>query len=166
MKKTKRFFATTLLSVSLLAGALLAPVKKADAGVIVMTATSTVAMPVGLALAGLFGGLGTVVFSIYWAIDHRDKSWYALGLFMLDAHISNNEVSKVVAAKYPELDSFVVDELSRLIILHESDVLMGADGYKEVLIPESDLRPILDIVAETHPELADKLFKDMTLTIN
>ena len=166
MKNVKKFLASSLLSASLILGATLAPVKKAEAGVILMTAGATVAMPAGLALAGMFGGFGAVVFSVYWAADHRDKSWYALGLFLLDEHINNNEVSSIVAGRYPELESFIVDEISELIVKHSANVLMTQNGYKEVVIPESELQDVLAIVADSQPELAAQLVKDLTTKLN
>lgn len=166
MRNMKKVLASSLLSTSLIFGATLAPVKKAEAGVIVMAATSTVAMPAGLAIAGMFGGFGAAVFSIYWAIDHRDQSWYALGIFLLDEHINNNEVSSIIAARYPELDSFVVDEISNLIIKNAANIAMTENGYKEVVIPDSELQDVLAIVAETNPELAAQLNKDLSTKLN
>ena len=166
MKNMKKVFASSFLSASLILGATLAPVKKADAGVIVMAAGSTVAMPAGLAIAGMFGGFGAVVFSVYWAIDHRDKSWYALGIFLLDEHINNSEVSSIIGARYPELDSFIIDEISDLIINHASNVQMTENGFKEVTIPVEELNEILLIVEESRPELASQLLKDLTTKLN
>jgi len=166
MKNMKKVLASSFLSASLILGATLAPVKKADAGVIVMAAGSTVAMPAGLAIAGMFGGFGAAVFSIYWAIDYRDKSWYALGIFLLDEHINDNEVSSIIAARYPELDSFIIDEISNLIIKHASNVQMTENGFKEVTIPVEELNEILSIVEESRPEFASQLLKELTTKLN
>jgi hypothetical protein len=160
----KKSFTSAILALSIVLGAASIPVKKAEAGVIIAaTAASVVTLPAAVAIIGMFGGFGTSVASIYWAIDHREKSWYAYGLFMLDENMDSNKIQTTLSQRYPELDSFMIEEISRLVLENSDSVEFNKDGIKEILVPEQDLAPILEILASTNPELGEQLRKDLTL---
>jgi len=101
-------------------------------------------------------------------IDHVFEKGIIFKVFDYDPEfqINNNEVSSIVAGRYPELESFIVDEISELIVKHSANVQMTQNGYKEVVIPESELQDVLAIVADSQPELAAQLVKDLTTKLN
>jgi hypothetical protein len=165
MKKMKKSISSSLLALAISFGAATAPVQKAEAGAIVMAAASTVALPVTLAVVGMFGGFGASVFSIYWAIDHREKSWAALGIFMLDEHLENGMVNTIIAEKYPELDSYLIEEIAELLKEKANFVEVNAEGFKDIVLTEEELSPVLDILSDSNPELANKIKNDLTKTI-
>ena len=164
MKALSKSVASTMVTLSLVLGSTLMPLKKANAGVIVAAAASTVALPVALGVAGLFAGFGTSVFSIYWAIDHREKSWYAYGLFMLDQHLESDQINLILAERYPQLDSFLIEELSNLIRENSALVTFNENGYKEIILSESQIAPVLEILGNDNSELAAQIKKDFTKT--
>jgi hypothetical protein len=162
MKKMKKSISSSLLALAISFGAATAPVQKAEAGAIVMAAASTVALPVTLAVVGMFGGFGASVFSVYWAIDHREKSWAALGIFMLDEHLETGMVNTIIAEKYPELDSYLVEEIAALIKEKANFFEVNADGFKDVVLSEQELSSVLDVLSDSNPELANKIKNDLT----
>ena len=162
MKMLSKSVSSTMLALSLALGSAVMPVKKANAGVIVAAAASTVALPVAIGVVGLFAGFGTSVFSIYWAIDHREKSWYAYGLFMLDQHLENDQINMIIAERYPQLDSYLIEELSNLIRENSSLVAFNENGYKEIILTENQLAPVLEILENENSELAAQIKKDFS----
>lgn len=151
-----------ILALGLTVSVLTAPVKKAEAGVIVAAAASTVALPVALGVAGLFAGFGTSVFSIYWAIDHREKSWYAYGLFMLDEHLNSEEAKNILMERYPTLESYVVEELATMIEQKSNTVEFNQNGYKELVFSKAEVNSIIEIIALTDKDLANQVSHDLT----
>jgi len=158
MKKMMNGIVALGLTVSMLT----APVKKAEAGVIVAAAASTVALPVALGVAGLFAGFGTSVFSIYWAIDHREKSWYAYGLFMLDEHLNSEDAKNILLERYPTLENYVVDELAAMIEQKSHTVDFNQNGYKELVFSKAEVNSIIEIIALTDKDLANQVSHDLT----
>jgi hypothetical protein len=139
--------------------------KKAEAGVIIGVAGSTVTViPVALAAAATIAGMGAVITSVYWAIDNRDKAWWAWGLFMLDNEIANNETSQIISQRYPELDSYLVSELALLIEEKAKDLSFKNNSYSEIVFNSQEIESILQVLNETNPELAKVLAKDLTTT--
>ena len=151
-----------ILALGLTVSVLTAPVKKAEAGVIVAAAASTVALPVALGVAGLFAGFGTSVFSIYWAIDHREKSWYAYGLFMLDEHLNSEDAKNILLERYPTLESYVVDELAAMIEQKSNTVDFNKNGYNELVFSKAEVNSIIEIIALTDKDLANQVSHDLT----
>jgi hypothetical protein len=166
MKKMSRSISSSLIALAISFGAATVPVQKAEAGAIVMAAASTVALPVTVAVIGMFGGFGASVFSVYWAIDHREKSWAALGIFMLDEHLETGMVNTIIAEKYPELDSYLVEEIAALIKEKANFVEVNASGFKDIVLSEQELSPVLEVLSAANPELAEKIKKDLTTKIN
>ena len=151
-----------LMAIGLTTSFLITPVKKAEAGVIVAAAASTVALPVAIGVAGMFAGFGTSVFSIYWAIDHREKSWYAYGLFMLDEHLQTNEVKTIISERYPALESYAVDELANMIKEKAEKEEMNQNGYKELIFSSSEVSSLIEVIAISNPDLAHQVEQDLT----
>jgi hypothetical protein len=158
MKKT---IIHLMLAVSILFGSTAITTKKANAGVIIMTTASLYAGPV-LAVAGMFGGFGLSVTSIYWTIENLDKAWLGWGLFMLDEQIETSNVEKMIAKNFPELESYLVTEVAGLIREKSNLVELNADGYKEVVLSEEELNPVLEVLSMTNPELGDELRNKLT----
>jgi len=139
--------------------------KKAEAGVIIGVAGSTVTViPVALAAAATIAGMGAVITSVYWAIDNRDKAWWAWGLFMLDNEIANNETSQIISQRYPELDSYLVSELALLIEDKAKDLNFKNNSYSEIVFNSQEIESILQVLNETNPDLAKVVAKDLTTT--
>lgn len=162
MNKIKKTLTSLVLSITITLGAVSIPTQKANAGVIVMVASSTVAMPAALAIAGMFGGLGTVVSSIYYAIAHTDQAWFAWGFFMLDEQIQSGKTNELIKLKYPEMDSVLVDEISNLIVQKASHMEMNTSNYKEVVLNEQELATVLGVLDATNPILAKAVRQDLT----
>jgi hypothetical protein len=163
MNILKKPLATLAIATTIAVGAMTLPAKDAKAGVIIGVAACTVpAIPAALAIVGPFVGMGAVITSVYWAIDHRDKSWWAWGLFMLDEEIQNGQVSTLVAQKYPELDSYLVEELSTLIKDKSQNATLVVEGYKEIVFTKEELSPITNVLKESNPELSNKIEQELT----
>lgn len=157
----KKSVTSVLLAISILFGAATMPLKNASAGVIIMTTSFLYAGPV-LAVAGQFIGFGTSVTSIYWTIENLDKAWLGWGLFMLDEQVNPENVEQLVSKKYPELDSSLVMEISNLIIEKANLVQLDPQGYKDVILTEEELAPVLDALSVVQPDLGLKLKNDLT----
>ncbi len=151
-----------LVALGLTTSFLMTPVKKAEAGVIVAAAASTVALPVAIGVAGMLTGFGTSVFSIYWAIDHRDKSWYAYGLFMLDEHLETNEIKNIISERYPTLATYAVNELANIIKAKAETQEINQNGYKELIFSISEVSSIIEVIALNDTELANQIEQDLT----
>lgn len=157
----KKSVSSLLIALTLVFGSLSIPVKKAQAGVLVMTASFLYAGPI-IGIVGQFVGFGASVTSIYWTIENLDKAWWGYGLFMLEEHLDTENVEKLIANTYPELDSFLVKEVSGIILERANLVEMNPEGVKEVILTEQDLESVLDILAMTNPRLGQKIKVDLT----
>ena len=67
-----------------------------------------------------------------------------------------------IAEKYPELDSYLVEEIAALIKEKANFVEVNADGFKDVVLSEQELSPVLDVLSDSNPELANKIKNDLT----
>jgi hypothetical protein len=157
----KKKLTTLLIVLGLVVGSLGIPTKKANAGVIVMTASFIYGGPI-IGIVGQILGFGVSVSSIYWSIANLDKAWLGYGLFMLDEKLDSENVEKMISNNYPELDSYLVQEISDLIMEKANLVEMNPKGIKEVILTEQDLESVLDILAITNPGLVNKLMTDLT----
>jgi hypothetical protein len=161
MNSMKRKVCTLILSTSLILGAAITP-KKAEAGVIVAAASSLYVTIPALAIAGMIGGFGTAVGSIYYAIDHRDQSWWAYAFFMLDTDLKSDDVKRRIEHRYPGLDSALVGEIAARVTAKAAQVGFNEQGIKDVVLSEAELQPVLDLLAETDPVLGAALKQDLT----
>lgn len=161
MKTMKKKMTSAALA-ALLTLSAIAPTKDAKAGAIVAAVGSTVAMPVALGITAIFAGFGTSVASIYYAIAHRDKSWWCYLFFMLDADLNSEKMESLVSQRYPGLDASLVSEISSLILNKAQTTETTAEGVKDVILSESELAPVLSVLTVTNPELGTLIKQDLT----
>ena len=128
-----------------------------------MTASFIYGGPI-IGIVGQVLGFGVSVTSIYWSIANLDKAWLGYGLFMLDEKLDAKNVEQLLSNNYPELDSYLVQEISDLILEKANLVEMNPRGIKEVILTEQELEPILEILAITNPVLEKKLIADLTMS--
>ncbi len=162
MKSMKQRISALVLSTTLTVGAISAPTQRAEAGVIVAAASSLYVTIPALAIAGMLGGFGTAVGSIYYAIDHRDKAWWAYAFFMLDAELQNGNLQQTIEQRYPGIDSTVAAEIARIVTEKAKETAFDDKGLKEIILSETDLAPVTDLLAETDPALGQKLKNELT----
>ncbi len=158
----KQRISALVLSTTLTFGAISLPTPRAEAGVIVAAASSLYVTIPALAIAGMLGGFGTAVGSIYYAIDHRDKAWWAYAFFMLDAELQNGNLQKSLEERYPGIDSTVAAEIARMVTEKAKETAFDEKGLKEIILTEGDLAPVIDLLAETDPVLGQKLKNELT----
>lgn len=158
MKKT---IIHLMLALSILVGSSAVTTKKANAGVILMATASLYAGPV-LGIIGMVGGFGITVTSIYWTIENLDKATLGWGLFMLDEQVETNKVEAMISKNFPELESYLVNEVAGLVRAKSNLVELNSDGYKEVVLSEEELSPVLEVLAMTNPELGEELRNKLT----
>ena len=158
----KRRISALILSTTLTFGAISGPSPRAEAGVIVAAASSLYVTIPALAIAGMLGGFGTAVGSIYYAIDHRDKAWWAYAFFMLDAELQSGNLQQNIEQRYPGIDSTVAAEIARIVTEKARQTAFDEKGLKEILLSEAELAPVTDLLAETDPLLGEKLKNELT----
>jgi hypothetical protein len=163
MKSMKQRISALILSTTLTVGAISVPNQKAEAGVIVAAASSLYVTIPALAIAGMLGGFGTAVGSIYYAIDHRDQAWWAYAFFMLDAELQSGNLQQNIEQRYPGIDSTVAAEIARIVTEKAKETAFDDKGLKEIILSESELTPVTDLLAETDPALGQKLKNELTL---
>jgi hypothetical protein len=162
MKKMKKALTSAALALSIGFGGASLPAKDANAGMILMIAGSTAGVPAALGVAGLFGGFGMVVTSVYWGIAHADKAWYAWGLFMLDEQVRSGKVSEAIQEKYPEMDASIANELAQIAAAKIAAAPKADGDYQEILFTEAELSTVLNVLDVTQPELAQRVRQDLT----
>jgi hypothetical protein len=148
-KLTNLFFAATLIF-----GVNTITTKKADAGIIV-----------GLASGGVLGplvGLGLCATGFFWGIQRDDLNVAAAALFVLDEELNSEQLSDLILKKYPELESYLADEIAGLAVQNSTLVEYNAEGLKDIVLSENELSPILEIVQITNPELAKAIKIDFS----
>lgn len=157
----KKSVTSALIALSILFGATTIPAKKANAGVLIMTTSFLYGGPI-LGIAGQFIGFGTSVTSIYWTIANLDKAWWGWGLFMLDEQVTPDNVEQLISTSYPDLESSLVKEISSIILDKANLVQLNPKGYKDIVLTEEELSPVLDVLSATNPELGQQLKSDLT----
>ena len=131
-------------------------VKKAEAGVIIGVATAGV--------GGALVGLTLSAAGFFWGIQSDDLNWKAGALFILNEEVEANNISQQLSSKYPELETYLADEIAQLVIKNSNLVKLNQDGIKEVVIPENELAEVLEIAEAINPNLAQKLKNDLTVS--
>lgn len=154
MKKMNKSVSTLCLALALAVGANTVTTKKAEAGIIIGAFTAGV----GTALIGL----GVSAAGFFWGIQSDDLNWKAGALFILDHEVESSKLNAILSKKYPELESYLVEEITELAINNSNLVEFNAQGLKEVLIPESELEPVLEVLSLTNPSLAKTIKADLT----
>jgi hypothetical protein len=154
MKTMSKKLTSLFLTATLILGANTITTKKADAGIIV-----------GLASGGVLGplvGLGLCATGFFWGIQRDDLNVAAAALFVLDEELNSEKLSDMILKKYPELESYLADEIATLAVQNSTLVEFNAEGLKDVVLSESELAPILEIVQITNPELAKTIKNDFS----
>lgn len=155
MKTMKQTLAPLALAFSLTA-TLLTPVHEARAGIIIGAAIPGI----GSALIGLtITGAG-----FFWGIQSEGLNPWAAALFVLDQEPKTAGIADLLVKKYPGLDPVLADELGRIISRKISNEAQAGAGAREILMTESEIRPVLEILTETGSDLHDRLLQDLTLS--
>ena len=161
-QSVKNRISALVLSTTLTVGAISGPSPRAEAGVIVAAASSLYVTIPALAIAGMLGGFGTAVGSIYYAIDHRDKAWWAYAFFMLDAELQSGNLQQNIEQRYPGIDSTVAAEIAKMVTEKAKETAFNEKGLKEIMLSEAELAPVIELLAETDPALGQKLSNELT----
>lgn len=77
-----------------------------------------------------------------------------------DGSLDQDQLTKNLAAHYPELDSLAVMDLSQAIAVKAAQTQAGADGKKMVSFSRAELAEVFQ-AAEVQPQLFDKIAADM-----
>ena len=154
MKNTKKLIKTLALTIALTLGTSAIPSQKAEAGIIVIAA------PLGL--IGPLIGLSMVATGFFWGIQTDEINYYAAGLFLLDEKTNQNDLTQILAARYPELDSFIIEELASLAVKKANVTNFNQEGLKEISLEEAELAPVIELIAQTNESLAQQVLKDLT----
>jgi hypothetical protein len=152
----KKIIQSLSLGLALVVATQTVSVKKAEAGVIIGVATAGV--------GGALVGLTLSAAGFFWGIQSDDLNWKAGALFILNEEVEANNISQQLSSKYPELETYLADEIAQLVIKNSNLVKLNQDGVKEVVIPEDELAEVLEIAEALNPNLAQKLKNDLTVS--
>ena len=153
----KKFISSSLLGLALISGAMSFPAQRAHAGIIVGVATATIVGPlIGLTMSSA---------AFFWGIQEEGLSWKVAALFVLDENPSSQEMQDLIGKLYPDLETYLVDELAQLLVSKANKVQMNEKGFKEIVLSEEDLTPVLEVLSDTNPDLGVRLKNDLTTTI-
>jgi hypothetical protein len=152
----KKIIQSLSLGLALVVATQTVSVKKAEAGVIIGVATAGV--------GGALVGLTLSAAGFFWGIQSEDLNWKAGALFILNEEVEANNISQQLSSKYPELETYLADEIAQLVIKNSNLVKLNQDGVKEVVIPEDELAEVLEIAEALNPNLAQKLKNDLTVS--
>jgi hypothetical protein len=155
MLNIKKLLVTTLCSLTLFTGSAALNSQKANAGIIIIAATSTAAV------VGPVVGLGLASAGFFWGIQSDDLNYKAAALFILDNQIETNKVESIISARYPELDSYLVSEIANSVIEESNLVEFNQDGQKTLKLDENKLSSVLEILSVTNPDLSQKLRSEL-----
>ena len=151
----KKLLSSSLIALSIILGAVSLPSQNANAGIII----------IALPLPGVIGPLIGLTMSsggFFWGIQYEGLKPAAAILFVLDKDLESGKLSELIANKYPELDSYLVEELSNIVLDNASTVEFNEKGLKEVVVSESDLSSVLDVLNVTDTALAEKIRLEFT----
>lgn len=152
----KKIIQSLSLGLALVLATQTVSVKKAEAGLIIGVATAGV--------GGALVGLTLSAAGFFWGIQSDDLNWKAGALFILNEEVEANNISQQLSSKYPELETYLAEEIAQLVIKNSNLVKLNQDGLKEVIIPENELAEVLEIAEAMNPELAQKLRSDLTVS--
>ncbi len=150
----KKLLSSSLIALSITFGSASLPSQNANAGIIIGCATATIIGPlIGLTLSSA---------GFFWGIQSEGINPIAAILFVLDKDLESGKLNEMIANRYPELDSYLVDELSHIVLDNASNVDFNEKGLKEVVVSVDDLSTVLDVLAVTNSALAEKIRLDFT----
>ena len=153
MKKLHKSITSLFLAGAITLAATTATSKKAEAGIII-----------GLTggIAGALVGLTIASAGFFWGIQSEDLNLKAGALFVLDEQLKSNELTSIIGKKYPELDSYLVEEIANLIAKNANLVEFNADNFKEIVLSEEELSSVLEVLNLTNPALSEQIRFDLT----
>lgn len=150
----KKLLSSSLIALSITFGSSALPSQNANAGIIIGCATATIIGPlIGLTMSSA---------GFFWGIQSEGLNPGAAILFVLDNDLESGKLSDMIAKKYPELDSSLVEELSNIVQDNARNVEFNEEGLKEVVVSENDLSSILEVLAVTNSALSEKIRQDFT----
>ena len=153
----KKFISSSLLALSLFSGARSFPAQRAHAGIIVGVATATIIGPlIGLTMSSA---------AFFWGIQEEGLNWRIAALFVLDENPSSQEMQDLIGKLYPDLETYLVDELAHLLVTKSNMIRMNEKGIKEIVLSEEDLTSILEVLSLTNPDLGIRLKNELTTSI-
>ena len=153
----KKFISSSLLALSLFSGAMSFPAQRAHAGIIVGVATATIIGPlIGLTMSSA---------AFFWGIQEEGLNWRIAALFVLDENPSSQEMQDLIGKLYPDLETYLVDELAHLLVTKSNMIRMNEKGIKEIVLSEEDLTSILEVLSLTNPDLGIRLKNELTTSI-
>jgi hypothetical protein len=103
--------------------------------------------------------------AFFWGIQEEGLSWKVAALFVLDENPSSQEMQDLIGKLYPDLETYLVDELAQLLVSKANKVQMNEKGFKEIVLSEEDLTAVLEVLSDTNPDLGVRLKNDLTTTI-
>jgi hypothetical protein len=150
----KKLLSSSLIALSITFGSASLPSQNANAGIIIGCATATIIGPlIGLTLSSA---------GFFWGIQSEGINPGAAILFVLNKDLESGKLTEMIANRYPELDSYLVEELSNIVQDNASNVDFNEKGLKEVVVSVDDLSTVLDVLAVTNSALAEKIRLDFT----
>jgi hypothetical protein len=152
----KKLITTTALALSLALPSTMIPTKQAHAGIVIGCATATIIGP----LIGLTMSAG----AFFWGIQEEGLSWPVATLFVLDEKLDGQNIENALSARYPDLDSFIVRDLSEMILVKAQEKKADERGLKDITFSENELSSILEIVQMNDASLAAQLKQDLTIS--
>ncbi len=152
----KKFISSSLLGLALISGAMSLPSQRAHSGIIVCAATATIVGPlIGLTMSSA---------AFFWGIQEEGLNWRIAALFVLDENPSSQEMQDLIGKLYPDLETYLVDEVAQLLVTKAHGAQMNEQGIKEIVLSEEDLSPVLEVLSDSNPELGVRLKNDLTTT--
>ncbi len=153
MKNLHKSLTSFFLAGAITLAATTATSKKAEAGIIVGLTAGVAGALVGLAISSA---------GFFWGIQSEDLNWKAGALFVLDEQLKSDELTSIISQKYPELDSYLVEEIANLVAKNSNLVEFNANNFKEIILSEAELSPVLEVLNMTNPELSEQIRVDLT----
>ena len=155
MLNIKKLLVTSLCSLSLFVGSSALNSQKANAGIIIIAATSTAAV------VGPVVGLGLASAGCFWGIQSDDLNYKAAALFILDNQIDTNKIESILSSRYPDLEPYLVSEIANSVIDESNLVEFNQDGKKNLKLDENKLSSVFEVLNVTNPELSQKIKSDL-----
>jgi hypothetical protein len=152
----KKIITTSALALTLTLSSALMPINKAHAGIVIGLSTATIIGPlIGLTMSAA---------GFFWGIQEEGLSWQVATLFILDEKLDGQNIENALSARYPDLDSFIIRDLSEMILIKAQEKKADERGLKDITFSENELSSILEIVQMNNASLAAQIKKDLTIS--
>jgi hypothetical protein len=103
--------------------------------------------------------------AFFWGIQEEGLNWRVAALFVLDENPSSQEMQDLIGKLYPDLETYLVDELAHLLVTKSNMIRMNEKGIKEIVLSDEDLTSILEVLSLTNPDLGIRLKNELTTSI-